>query len=424
MGLRFNEARKLETSQKRLVMEVLDLALEQLDLSASDLEKIESAYRGVGNYLASCEHPLLRDSLIYPQGSVRMRTSVKPLSKEEFDVDLILYLPHASGASRDDINDVVWQHLKAHKVYGPLTEKLARGFRINYKGNYHLDITPAKEYPYEDLPGQPLLVVDKRFEFKESNPEGAAQGFDEACRVMPKILKRMTFTESLEANTVQDLPDQSDKKPLNRITQVFKRHRDVWASNEDNHYGDFKPISVLLTTLARLAYLRVVNSGKAFESEFDLLLDVVELMPTFIEQANDEYRVENPSMRQENYAEKWNRKEKMEGAKLQQAFVEWHRAAVFDFEMIAQSSEKGMDTMFKTLSTAFGERPVNSARDRILESISNSRDKGRLGVVATTGAITAAASATANAKPATASLKSTNSVPVIPIKKNRFYGDQ
>ena len=86
MGLRFNEARKLETSQKRLVMEVLDLALEQLDLSASDLEKIESAYRGVGNYLASCEHPLLRDSLIYPQGSVRMRTSVKPLSKEEFDM--------------------------------------------------------------------------------------------------------------------------------------------------------------------------------------------------------------------------------------------------------------------------------------------------------------------------------------------------
>ena len=137
MILKFDEARKLEMPKKTFLMEALNLALDHLDLSASDLEKIESAYKGVGTYLASCEHPLLRDAQIYPQGSVRLRTTVKPLSKEEFDVDLILFLPHAKHSTRDVINDVVWRHLKDSKIYSPLAEKLPRGFRIDYAGNYH-----------------------------------------------------------------------------------------------------------------------------------------------------------------------------------------------------------------------------------------------------------------------------------------------
>ena len=415
MLIRFNEARKLDTPQKTFLMEAIDLALEQLDLSDTDLAKIESAYKGVGTYLASCEHPLLLDAQVYPQGSVRLRTTVKPLSKEEFDVDLILFLPHAGNATRDEINDVVWRHLKDSMVYGPLAEKLARGFRINYAGNYHLDITPAVKYTERVLPGQPLWVVDKRTQFKESNPEGFALTFDEACQVVPKILQVRSFYEALSAEMIQELPDQSDKKPLNRIAQVIKRHRDVWADDEDNRYGEYKPISVLLTTLATLAYLKVASSGKVFDSEFDLLLDVLELMPVFIEEVNGEYLVANPSMQEENYAEKWNRIEKMEGLKLRQAFYEWHRTAISDLEAVANSSHQGMDMVFASLASTFGERPVNAARDRIVETISMSRSKGNLGVVLGTGAIaavTSKAAQSAGARP----------TPIAPVKRNNFYG--
>jgi hypothetical protein len=415
--IQFNAARQLEVPQKAFLMEAIDLALDQLDLGTSDLEKIESAYNGIGNYLAGCEHPLLEDAEIYPQGSIRLRTTVKPLTKEEFDVDLILFLPNAGNATRDEINDVVWKHLKASKVYGPLAEPLARGFRINYSGNYHLDITPAVEYTAEELRGQPLWVVDKRFQFKESNPEGFALCFDDACGLRPKIMRTQSFRETLSAEMIKDFPDQNDKKLLNRIIQVIKRHRDVWAAREDNRYGEYKPISVLLTTLATLAYLHIVRLGKTFSSELDVLLDVLELMPTFIQQANDEYRVENPSMHEENYAEKWNRKEKMEGPKLRQGFFEWHKAAIHDLEELARASNQGMNVMFASLSEALGERPVKAARESIVETVSASREKGNLGVVLGTGAIAAAAPKTVKAVTA-----KTN--PIVPVKKNRFYGGE
>ncbi|WDT86993.1 nucleotidyltransferase domain-containing protein [Alteromonas sp. 009811495] len=415
--IQFNAARQLEVPQKAFLMEAIDLALDQLDLGTSDLEKIESAYNGVGNYLAGCEHPLLEDAEIYPQGSIRLRTTVKPRTKEEFDVDLILFLPNAGNATRDEINDVVWKHLKASKVYGPLAEPLARGFRINYSGNYHLDITPAVEYTAEELRGQPLWVVDKRFQFKESNPEGFALCFDDACGLLPKIMRTQSFRETLSAEMIKDFPDQNDKKLLNRIIQVIKRHRDVWAAREDNRYGEYKPISVLLTTLATLAYLHIVRLGKTFSSELDVLLDVLELMPTFIQQANDEYRVENPSMHEENYAEKWNRKEKMEGPKLRQGFFEWHKAAIHDLEELARASNQGMNVMFASLSEALGERPVKAARESIVETVSASREKGNLGVVLGTGAIAAAAPKTVKAVTA-----KTN--PIVPVKKNRFYGGE
>jgi hypothetical protein len=302
-------------------------------------------------------------------------------------------------------------------VYGPLAEPLARGFRINYSGNYHLDITPAVEYTAEELRGQPLWVVDKRFQFKESNPEGFALCFDDACGLRPKIMRTQSFRETLSAEMIKDFPDQNDKKLLNRIIQVIKRHRDVWAAREDNRYGEYKPISVLLTTLATLAYLHIVRLGKTFSSELDVLLDVLELMPTFIQQANDEYRVENPSMHEENYAEKWNRKEKMEGPKLRQGFFEWHKAAIHDLEELARASNQGMNVMFASLSEALGERPVKAARESIVETVSASREKGNLGVVLGTGAIAAAAPKTVKAVTA-----KTN--PIVPVKKNRFYGGE
>ena len=167
--------------------------------------------------------------------------------------------------------------------------------------------------------------------------------------------------------------------------------------------------------MATLAYLKVASSGKVFDSEFDLLLDVLELMPVFIEEVNGEYLVANPSMQEENYAEKWNRIEKMEGLKLRQAFYEWHRTAISDLEAVANSSHQGMDMVFASLSSTFGERPVNAARDRIVETISMSRSKGNLGVVLGTGAIAAVTSKAAQSA-------GTRPTPIAPVKRNNFYG--
>lgn len=416
MSSLFSNARALSEHKKTMLVEMLDSVFDNLDLNKTQRERIETAYKAVGNYLASCEHPLLKDAQIYPQGSMRLRTTNKPLSQEEFDVDLILFLPHAGYATRDEIVEVVKQHLLKHKDYEDLVEDLPRGLRINYKGDYHLDITPAKEYNFPGLLGHPLWVVDKHTGFKESNPEGMAQEFDKACSMLPVIRRRQIFLEALTNKSVTELPDQSKKKPLNRIIQILKRHRDVWSQQDGNLHADFRPISVIITMLASLAYVEVVKSGKEYDNEFDLILDVIELMPLHIESNFDKVLVTNPTMRPENYAEKWNRIERLEGQKYRKAFYAWHQAAVDTFERLAGANNQGMDNVFAALSGAFGQKPVLAAKDRIIKSLNANRDNGNLGVALGTGAITAAIAGKAHSA-------SRVVTPVVPVKRNQFYGD-
>ena len=416
MSSLFNNARVLSEQQKSMLVEMLDSVFDNLDLTKTQRDRIETAYKAVGNYLASCDHLLLEGAQIYPQGSMRLRTTNKPLGQEEFDVDLILFLPNAAYATRDEIVRVVKQHLLDHDVYKELVEDLPRGLRINYKGDYHLDITPAKEYDLAGLQGHPLYVVDKYTGFKESNPEGMAQGFDNACSILPVIRKAYVFMDALTNRSVSELPDQSKKKPLNRITQILKRHRDVWSQQIGNIYADFRPISVVITMLASLAYVEVVKSGKEYDNEFDLILDVIELMPHHIETNFDEVLITNPTMKPENYAEKWNRVEGQEGQKYRNAFYAWHRAAVDTFEHLASANNQGIDNVFTALSGAFGERPVVAAKDRIIETVNANRSNGNLGVALGTGAITTAVAGKANA-----ALRVVSSV--VKVKGNRYYGD-
>jgi hypothetical protein len=416
MNVQFKQARALSEHKKSMLVEMLDSVFDNLDLTKTQRQRIETAYNTVGEYLANCDHPLLKGAQIYPQGSMRLRTTNKPLSQEEFDVDLILFLPNAVYATRDEIIKVLKRHLLDSDVYRELVEDLPRGLRINYKGDYHLDITPAKAYDLETLSGHPLWVVDKRTGFKESNPEGMAQGFDKASSLLPIIRRSHVFLEALTNKSVTELPNQSKKKPLNRITQILKRHRDVWSQLEDNPHADFKPISVIITTLVCRSYVEVIGSGKEYDNEFDLILDVIELMPHHIETVYDEVLIANPTMRPENYAEKWNRVERQEGLKYRKAFYAWHQAAVNTFEHLASENNRGMDNVFAALSGAFGEKPVSAAKGRILEAVNASRGNGSLGVALGTGAVTAAVIGKAHSTSRAAH-------DVVPVKRNQFYGD-
>lgn len=412
----FINARALSEQKKSMLVELLDSVFDNFDLTKSQRERIETAYNAVGNYLASCDHPLLREAKIYPQGSMRLRTTNKPLSQEEFDVDLILFLPKARDATRDEIIKVVKQHLLNNEVYKNLVEDLPRGLRINYKGDYHLDITPAKAYDIESLPGHALWVVDKRTGFKESNPEGMAQGFDKACSMLPRLKRSHVFLEALTNKSVTALPDQSKKKPLNRIVQILKRHRDIWSQLEDNSYADFRPISVIITSLACRAYVEVITSGKVYDNEFDLILDVIELMPLHIEIYFDQVLITNPTMKPENYAEKWNRTERQEGQKYRDAFNAWHQAAVETFEHLANENSGGMDKLLAVLSGAFGDKPVLAAKERIIRAVNTNRSNGNLGVILGTGAVTALSSEKANSASRFVS-------DVASVQRNQFYGD-
>lgn len=403
MNNHLTNARSQSLEQKLQWVELLDSIAENLDLSSTQLKNIEQAYKGVSIWLAESTNPLLADAEIYPQGSVRLKTAVRPLGHDEFDVDLILYLPHADLANREDIMSAVRQRLSEHTKYSNLMSELPRGFRINYAGDYHLDITPGKRHEHSWLQGQPMWIPDKKEGLKESNAKGMAEIFDEVSLLLPIRKTLKAANESYAIDGIEDFPAQHLKAPLNRIVQILKRHRDEWAQSS-SHNSDHRPISVLITILAAWSYKNIIDSGKVYENDFDLILDVIESLPKYIQCNAGEFLVCNPAMEQENYAEKWNRTKNSEGEALRRAFNSWHQVAMQTFEQLALQADKGIDVAFDSLSESFGSTPVSHARKAMMEKLNEKRKHKKLGVALKTGAII------------------TTSSTATPIRSNTFYG--
>lgn len=417
---------KLSKEKKQYVGDFLGSIVESLDLSETQYSLIKRAYETVGTYLAEGENPILSGAEIYSQGSVRLNTTVRPKGSEQYDVDLLCYLPNACKATGwAEVLEAVRERLANHGTYGEMLNPLPRGYRIMYAGEYHLDITPGIDWssnPSEE--NHPLLVPDSRLRnWKESNPAGYATWFDSITEKAPLFLMLEVACDSfIKSAAVRPLPDHTQKKLLNRIVQIFKRHRDVWAADQGKECVDLKPISAIITTLAAHAYNHICDEARTYETDFDAILDVLELMPHFIGYRSGLYFVANPSMPAENFAEKWNIAEGGKGEKLKNNFASWHRTAIDNIKEIASSV--GEDQLLNNLSQYFGERPVKAVREAMLGGISTARNNSELRASAITGALTAGAanSSVARAMPAN-TFYGENSLSSVAMQKNTFFGD-
>lgn len=252
-------ARSLPAGKKQRIADLLSQIIETLDLTKTQYANIESAYNGVGTFLSKGDDPLLQDAVIYPQGSVRLNTTVKPKNEEQYDIDLICYLPHATQADYTGVISAIRRRLESHSTYKDLLSDLPRGFRINYAGDYHLDITPGRDHTGAERPGQPLWVVDAQTAWKESNPSGYAEWFDSSASKQPlRIVLLADSASRVGTEALLPLPDSTDKKLLNRIVQILKRHRDEWAVEQNDVQQRCRPISVIITTLACHAYNHII----------------------------------------------------------------------------------------------------------------------------------------------------------------------
>lgn len=417
----------LSLEQKQYVGDFLDCIVGSLDLSETQYSLIKRAYESVGAYLAGGDDPILVGAEIYSQGSVRLNTTVKPKGSEQYDVDLLCYLPNASVASGwAEVLEAVRARLASHGTYSEMLTPLPRGHRIMYAGEYHLDITPGIDFGYNSSEhSHPLLIPDSRLQdWKESNPAGYATWFDNITEKLPIFVRLEVASESfIKSAAVRPLPDHTRKKLLNRIVQIFKRHRDVWAAEGGKERIDLKPISAIITTLAGQAYSKICDEGRSYSTDFDVLLDVLELMPDYIRYSYGLYFVPNPSMPEENFAEKWNVEESRKGEKLRKNFELWHKTITENIIEIASSV--GEDQLLDNLSKYFGERPVKAVREAMVVGVNAARDSNDLRVLALTGALSAGAAnvpAMARTVPEN-TFYGGNALSSAPVKKNTFFGD-
>lgn len=182
-----------------------------------------------------------------------------------------------------------------------------RCWRLNYERAFHLDILPTILNSRCANGGE--LVPDKSLKmWKPTNPQGYKVLFGRRCQLQP----RFRFNKTSAADTgiradIEAFPSRKARKGiLQRIVQLLKRHRDIMFQYIA---ADVAPISIIITTLAAQSYEFCVSKF-GFEAELDVAIDVIRLMPHFIERpvvhGRVTYSVPNETTQGENFAERWN----------------------------------------------------------------------------------------------------------------------
>lgn len=355
---------------------------EALDIPPSKFQLAKQRYEALARFLCDSSNPLSRlKPSIYPQGSIRLQTTVKPPRGEEFDIDLICELRAASGRTPDAIFDEVKAAILADPTYAKMATIKNRCIRITYANDFYLDITPA----VPDAVGGPenIRVADRPTQtLKASNPKDYSVIFADVAALVPRIGATTTKTTAFEAlmgtrASVEPVAEPKAMRPvLNRFVQIYKRHRDVMYLKD----GKNAPISAIITTLAMHAYRALAQVEHA--SLYDLLLAVAKALPSYLTSAGyvngkQLYSVPNPANPQENYADKWQAKPHR-----QDEFFRWQGALVAYLEDLRRSGGQGADVLHAKLATGFGEGLVSRIAVEKAQALKQAAAKGVVGITA------------------------------------------
>lgn len=365
---------KYNSRKKEMIVCLLDKLCQQLDITESQYQIAKDRYEAISKWLADSSVQSLYDSKIYPQGSIALGTAIKPIGGNEFDVDLVCYLPSINiRTNPNEVKKLIGSRLKEHSTYSGMLEEKQRCWRINYANEFHLDITPSIRNPKCEQGGE--LVPDKKLsEWKPTNPKGYIEKFELYSKMTPYFYLIDKINSNLRSD-ISPLPDYTMSKPLlKRIIQLLKRHRDHMFT-EDDKIG-LAPISVIITTLASWSYEYCI-SKKTSINTFDLIVDVIREMPNFItteiRDGKEYFIIKNETTSGENFADKWN-----EDPRLKVSFINWQRDALESVESMLKT--EGLDRFADRLTKKFGAQKdlVHETIKSINNPINEARSNGKL----------------------------------------------
>ncbi len=354
---------------------------EELDIPEDVYREVRRKYMDLGDWLKEdhLEH-YQSDAEIYPQGSLRLGTAVRPVKDEDaYDVDLVYRreIQKESTAQEElkaDLEDQLKRYLQRLAAEGSEVPELVPGRRcwtLDYKGQFHMDVLPAlpddkaAEYNLRDL-DDALIITDTELpKWQHSNPKGYANWFNDQQKTL-LLERREMMAKAVEVH-VEEIPLERVPTPLRRAIQILKRHRDVhYQGNRDD-----KPISIITTTLA----------ANAYNGETDILEALIALTAKLrdgIKTRNGEYWVPNPINPKENFADKW--KKESQRAK---RFFEWLQQVETDFSSAIK--ETGLQKISDSLSLALGAEIARHAFEKYGNVMDKQQRDGQLRMAPKTG---------------------------------------
>ena len=362
------------------VASLLDKVCQVVGPSEAQCGLAEDRYKAAGSWVAEATDSLLRGGHIFAQGSFATGTVVRPINEAEFDVDLICFIPNPDIAMQPaSFKKALGDRLREHGTYRKMLEEKPRCWRLNYANEFHLDITPS--IPNDACWKGGVLVPDKAMRcWKESNPKGFRNLFNQRAKLKPVFQLMKSIAADSMHSSVEPFPDQSGMDGyLRRIVQLAKRSRDIYFKDQDQRIW---PISVILTTLASRSYEWCVKN-RQFNDELELLCEVVNQMPGFIETSSSgpiRWAIWNETTEGENFAEKWN----TDPARAE-GFYAWHARFTADLELLRSAA--GIDVIRKSMADSFGRAPVTAVFDAATSRVSSARAAGNLMVAPGVGLV-------------------------------------
>lgn len=346
---------------------ILNLILEKIELTKTEYDIATERYESLGSFLALQSEIKSYEPEIFPQGSFRLGTAIKPLNPEEpYDLDLTCKLKKNIDIlhiSQKQLKELVQKQIEKYRDINGIIEPLEqkhRCIRLQYRGkpNFYMDIVPGiptledtnklltESLLRNDIPTTDAnnlvkfaynITDDRNKDYNNislnwniSNPEGYAQWFE------GRMKKQKNFQQSLILNEdCKPVPTFLQKTILQRCVQLLKRHRDIMYKNDNQ---SLKPISIIITTLAAKAYQGENTINEA-------IIGILNRMEKILQESN--YKVKNPTIPEENFADKWE-----QNKELKKEFERWLYMAQIDFDLIINNLNS--DTILKEAKNKFG----------------------------------------------------------------------
>lgn len=343
--------------RNRIVEEIAN----QIDIPDTAYEKANARYKDVGDWFNRPDAKSFPfKPHIYSQGSFRLGTVVRPVnSKGSYDLDLgcrlrsgITKLTHTQKQLKQLVGSDIEEYRIARGIIEHKEEK-HRCWRLHYSDslNFHMDAVPSiPESSYKKQLIQEAMIktglseqfainitnmtgsiTDNRLsnydqisnDWKISNSEGYARWFESRMRLARLLLEK----RAIEARKAQidELPSYQWRSPLQRCVQILKRHRDVMFADNPN----VQPISIIITTLAGLAYTGETEIVDALNQILTTMVNLVK---------PNSPRVANPVNPLEDFADKWTDPQ-YSHLKLEYHFRRWIAKALSDFQNISDARD-------------------------------------------------------------------------------------
>lgn len=356
----------------------------RLQLQPSLYELANQRYQTISDTIQDDEVFKNIELRIYPQGSFRLKTTVKPIESNEYDLDFVVELPQNDRMMPQELYDHIYRILSTDGIHNSMMERKNRCVRVKYANDFHLDIMPGKAI---NRATNEIIVPDRELRnwYHHSNPIAFAEWFENQAKTQIRaIFERGKAYASAEPITDQELVVRLE--PLRRAVQLIKRYRDIYCKRTKKEAVR----SIVLCTL-------MGHISSEYSDEFSIMIDFCRYVNSLIKSAGGKpFTVRNP-VADEVLTEKWQ-----EDIQNYFDFVSMMKALSHDLNVL-NSLDNNVE-MIQQLQKMFGEKVTNSAVETVNSEFNKARLAGNL-TVGDNGLINSGR-------------------PVATVKKNTFYGDE